>query len=176
MRPPVASHSMRYLFCHFATSGALSTSHQRIIFGKSASGLSLVAFFGIKKNIVVQACCCHLPQMFHPLQELHHFSSCFSCQIPRNVGMKAIAPCSCLCLVTLRRLLQITFFFTSACPPPASSTPHFSTACPLRLALPDHIARLSPTLASSLHIWLEAWHSLLPSSETVILISRPLAW
>ena len=36
-------------------------SHQRINVGISAIGLSLVTFFGIRKNIVVQACCGHLP-------------------------------------------------------------------------------------------------------------------
>ena len=57
----MASQSTRYLCCHFATSGALRASHQRINVGMSAIGLSLVTFFGIKKNIVVHACCSHLP-------------------------------------------------------------------------------------------------------------------
>ena len=46
---------------HFATSGALKASHQRINVGMSAIGLSLVTFFGIKTNIVVHACCGHFP-------------------------------------------------------------------------------------------------------------------
>ena len=36
-------------------------SHQRTMVGNSAIGRSLVTFFGIKKNIVVQAGCGHLP-------------------------------------------------------------------------------------------------------------------
>ena len=42
-------------------SSALKPSHQRINVGISASGLSLVTFFGIKKKIVVHACCGHFP-------------------------------------------------------------------------------------------------------------------
>ena len=53
--------STRYFLCHFATSNALRASLQRINVGISAIGLSLVALFGIQKNIVVQACCGHLP-------------------------------------------------------------------------------------------------------------------
>ena len=49
-----SSHSIRYL-C------ALIAFHQRINVGISAIGLSLVTFFGIEKNIVVQARCGHLP-------------------------------------------------------------------------------------------------------------------
>ena len=45
------------------------------------------------------------PTLFHLLQELHHFSSCFSCQIQRNFGVKAIASCSCLFLVSFCRIL-----------------------------------------------------------------------
>ena len=56
----VASQSTRYFCCHFATSGLLNASHQRINDGISAIGLSLVTCFGIRKNIVVQACCGYL--------------------------------------------------------------------------------------------------------------------
>ena len=56
-----STHSILYLCCHFATSGARKASHHRIIVGISASGRSLVTFFGMKKNMVVQACCGHFP-------------------------------------------------------------------------------------------------------------------
>ena len=51
--------STRYFCCHFATSGALRASNQRINVGMSEIGLSLVTFFGIKKHIAVHACCGH---------------------------------------------------------------------------------------------------------------------
>ena len=57
----VASQSTRYFCCHFATSGALRASHQRVNVSISAIGLSLVTIFGVKKNIVVQACCGNFP-------------------------------------------------------------------------------------------------------------------
>ena len=60
-RPSLASQSIRYLCCHFATSRALVASNQRINVGISAIGSPLVTSFGIKKNIVVQACCGHFP-------------------------------------------------------------------------------------------------------------------
>ena len=60
-RPSVAPQSTRYFWCHFATSGGSRASHQRINVGMNAIGLSLVTFFGIKKNIVVQACCGNFP-------------------------------------------------------------------------------------------------------------------
>ena len=49
--------------------------------GTSAIGLSLVTFSRTKQNIVVQACCGHLPTLFHILQELDNFSSRFFCQL-----------------------------------------------------------------------------------------------
>ena len=60
--PSVASHSTWYFNCHFATFSALKAYHQRINVGTSAIGLSLVTFFGIKKNIVVHACYGHVPR------------------------------------------------------------------------------------------------------------------
>ena len=56
----------RYFCCHFVTSGALRASHQRISVGISAICLSLVTFSGIRKNIVVQACCGHSPLCSSP--------------------------------------------------------------------------------------------------------------
>ena len=44
-----------------AMSESSKVSDQRINVGMSAIGLSLVTFFGIKKNIVVQTCCGHFP-------------------------------------------------------------------------------------------------------------------
>ena len=55
-------HPNQYDTCSAISSpGALRRSHQRTIVGISAIGCSLVKFFGIKKNIVVQACCGHFP-------------------------------------------------------------------------------------------------------------------
>ena len=57
----MASQSTRYYCCHFATSGALKTSHHRINVASARSVSHFVTFFGIKKNIVVHACCRHFP-------------------------------------------------------------------------------------------------------------------
>ena len=106
LRPPAAHHSLGFWCFHFAaTSGARKASHQRVIVGTSAMGRSLLTLFWIKKNMVVQACCGHLPH--HLLHEFHHLCSCFFRQIQRNFGMKAVALLFCLCLVTLCWLLQL---------------------------------------------------------------------
>ena len=51
----------------------------------SAIGSSLVTFFGIKKNIVVQACCGHFPLLCHVFQELHDFSASFLSPSPAEL-------------------------------------------------------------------------------------------
>ena len=61
LRPSVAPHSIRCVYGHGATSGTPRASHHRIIVGISAFGRPLVTFFGVKKNIVVQAFCGLLP-------------------------------------------------------------------------------------------------------------------
>ena len=74
--------------CHFWRSqGFPPTSNV----GISAIGLSLVTFFGIEKNIVVQACCCHFATLLHLHWKLHDFSSCFSCQIQGNFRVESVA-------------------------------------------------------------------------------------
>ena len=50
LRPSVASHSIRYVCCHFTTSGARRASHQRMIIGTSAMGRSLVTFSETRKT------------------------------------------------------------------------------------------------------------------------------
>ena len=82
--PSVASQSTLYFCCHFATSGALRASHQRINVGISAIGLSLVTFFGIKKNIVAQACCGHFPLCCTSPKKIHNFSFRSFCQVQRK--------------------------------------------------------------------------------------------
>ena len=55
------SHTVCWAPPCLPSSGALTASHQRINVGMSAIGLSLMIFFGIKKNMVVHACCGHFP-------------------------------------------------------------------------------------------------------------------
>ena len=101
--PSVASQSTRYFICHFATSGALKAFYQRINVGMSAIGLSLVTFFGIKKNIVRCACLLRpFSTLFHLLQEFHNCPSRSFCQVQWNLWMEAITSCSCLCFVHSR--------------------------------------------------------------------------
>ena len=76
---PWRPNQTRYFCCHFATTGVLRASHQRINVGINAIGLSLVTFFGIKKNIVVQACCDYLPPSSTFSTNSTTSSSCFFC-------------------------------------------------------------------------------------------------
>ena len=48
--------------------------------------------------------------LFHLLQQLHHFYSCFFCQVQGDFWVEAIAPISCFSLIQSRRLLQIALF------------------------------------------------------------------
>ena len=96
--------------CHFPTSGALKASHQRINVGINAIGLSLVPFFGIKKNFVVQACCGHSPlcSIFTGNSTISPFVSFF--QVQRNFRVESVTSHSCFCLVQSRCLFQVNFF------------------------------------------------------------------
>ena len=101
--PSVAYPFTRYFSCHSATSGALTASHQRTNVGTSAIGLSLVTFFGIKKNIVVHACCGHFPLCSTFFQELHCVSSSrFFCHIQGDVWAEAITTYSSFGLIQCR--------------------------------------------------------------------------
>ena len=91
-RPSVASQSTRYFCCHFATSGTLNASHQRVNVGISAIGLSLVTFLGIKKNIVVPACCGHCA-----LCSTLSKNSTISPLVSFVKSKGTLASCSCLC-------------------------------------------------------------------------------
>ena len=70
-----------------SAAGALKASHQRI--GISAIGLSLMAFLGIKKNIVVQACCGQFPVCSTFSKNSTIFSSRFFCQVQKNLWVES---------------------------------------------------------------------------------------
>ena len=102
----------------------------------SAIGLSLVTFFGIKKNIVVQACCGHFP-----LCPTFSKSSTISPVVPLSSPRRPLGG---------SRRIPLLF---SPCTGKASSTssiPQFSKARPPHSGPPHHTANL-PTLSSLLH-------------------------
>ena len=121
-RPSVASQSARCFLCHFATSGALRASHQRIHVVINASGLSLVTFFGIKKNIVVQACCA-ISNFVPPFPRIPPL-------LPRGLldGSHRTPLLSLPC--TISTIFSIHTLLTLATLPPTFSSPLFSKACP----------------------------------------------
>ena len=91
LRPSVASHSIRYLYCHFATSGALRASHQRIIASISAlrdqeehCSASLLRPF---------------PKLYNRLQEFHHFFPRLFRHVQWNFWLKTITTNTCSCFV-----------------------------------------------------------------------------
>ena len=138
----------RCLCCHLDSSCARNPFHQRIKLSKSAMVRSLVTFFGIKKNIVVQACCGHLPHCsdcsknstISPLVSFDKSSGTLGKihHIPHPS-----LPCnSSLPLIDLLPS-------TSAALPPNFSSPHSTTACPSGVASPCCTASALPTLCCS---------------------------
>ena len=145
-----ASHSIRYLCCHFATSGALKASHQRTTVGMSAIGISLVTFFGIKNNIVVHACCGHFSTVFHFFKNSTTSSVVSLVKSKGTFGWKQShpllsLPCTISTLSPVRILLALVGL------PPISSIPHFSKSCPQCSARFRHIANALSILSSLLH-------------------------
>ena len=141
-----ASQSTRYFCCHFSTSGALRASHQRINVGICAIGLSHVTFFGIRKNIVVQTCCGHLPHC-STFSKNSTISPLISFGKSRgSLGWNPSHPTlSLLCTFLLpfpSRLLS-----TSAALPHISSTPHSSRVCLSCSVPPHHIASVLTILS-----------------------------
>ena len=163
--PSAASQSTRYFSCHFATSGALKASRQRISVGISAIGLSFVTFFGIKKNIVVHACCGHFPlcPTFSKNSTTSPIVSFVKSKGNLWGGSRHILLLSLLC--TLPTLFPIHTLFTTAAHPPISSVPHSSKVCPPHSAPPHHIPQ------SSLHNGPTISHPLLHSTGSVLLLS-----
>ena len=147
---------MRYFCCHFATTRALKASHKRINVGKSAIGRSLVTFFGIKKNIVVQACCGHFHFVFHLLEELHDFSPVLSSK-PNGLsgGSRHIPLLFLLC--TISTLFPIHTILALVGLPQIFSAPCSSKVFPLCAARFRHVANALPTLLSLLHSGPTAW-------------------
>ena len=88
-RSSMSLHPTRCHCCHLVTSGARNPSLQRIKVGKRATGHSLATFLGIKINIVVQACCGHLPHC-SLFQKKNNLTSRFDCQVQRNFGVSSI--------------------------------------------------------------------------------------
>ena len=116
--------------CHFATSGDLRASHQRINVDRSAIGLSLVTFFGLVR---------HLPPCSTLLQELHNLSSRFFCQVQKYDGSHHVLHLFLLC--TFLMPFPSHLLSTSATLLTFSSTPHSSMVCLAYSAHPRHIAQ-----------------------------------
>ena len=172
--PSVASHSTRYFCCHFATSGALDASHQRINVGVSAIGLSLMTFFGIRKNIVVHASCGYLPlcstlSMNSTIPLLVSFV--------KSKGTLGWKPSHSTPFFALYFLYAFSNYFhsASAALPRVSSAPHSSTVYPACSAITHCIASVLTILSSSLHNGLITSHPLLLSPRSVLLHSMVLA-
>ena len=112
----------RYFCCHFATSGALIASHQRINVGISAIGLSLVTFLGNRKNIVVHACCGHFPP-FSTFSMNSTISSHVS--FVQSKGTFGSHPTPVFALYHLETFSNSHSFNLLAALPPIFSPPHF---------------------------------------------------
>ena len=131
------------------TSEALIASHQRINVGvgMTAIGLSLVTFFGMKKNIVRAGLLRSSSTLLHLFQECHHSYSCVLLSSPGGLlGGSHRIP-----LLLLPYTISTPFshydkassnFFNSS----------FSKACPSNSARFRHIANALPILSSLLHI------------------------
>ena len=133
--------STRYFCCQFSTSGVLNASRQRINVGMGAIGISLVTFFGIKKKIVVQACCGFVP----PSPRLPRFLLLFLASNPRGLWdgshrvLLLFSPCTISMLFAVRTLLALekassTFFnssFSKACPSSSARSHHTASAFPI---------------------------------------------
>ena len=98
-----------------------------------------MTFFGIKKNLSYKL----VAAIFHLLQELHDFCSCYSCEVQGNFGVEAFASHSCSRLVQARRFLQFALFwlwrgssnffnssFSKACHPCVARFCHIASARP----------------------------------------------
>ena len=121
---------------------------QRIIVGISATSRSLVTFFGIRKNIVVQACCALLSsRLLLRLQLLgSRFSPCFFRQIQGNLWVEPLTSHSCFLPCGLTPPSP-DHFLEAMASPPTSSVPHF----PLLLFLILHASASWADTPSSLH-------------------------
>ena len=121
-----------------ASSGALTTSHQRINVGMSAIGLSLVTFFGIKKKYRRACLLRPFSTLLHLFQELHCVSSCFLCHIQEDFfGRRPSEPTPVFALYNLDTF-PIRPLLALAGLPPISSTPHFSKASSMFCTLSSH--------------------------------------
>ena len=136
----------------FCTSGALQASHQRINVGISAIGLSLVTFFGIKKNIDVQACCRSMSTFLPPSPRLPRFLLLFLSSSPRGLwsGSHHILLLFSHCAIS--KLFPIRTLVVSVRLPLMSLIPHFSKTCRQNSERSSpHIVNTLPTLFSLLH-------------------------
>ena len=147
------------LLLHFATSGALKASHQRLSVGISAIGFSLVTFYGIKKNIVVHACCGHFP-----------LCSTFSVNSTISPLVSFVKATPVFALKNLE-----TFSKTHAYNIGSASSNFLSSlfpnACPPSSARFRHTATALPILSSLLHSGPKALRPLLPSPRSALLLS-----
>ena len=139
--------STRFLCCHFATSGALKPSHQRINVAISAIGLSLVTFFGIKKNIVVQACCGHFPLCSTFSKKNPRFLLSFPLSHPEGPwgGSHHTLLLSSPCTISIP--FPIHTPLALAVLPKISSILRFSAAYPPNFVRPHHTVNALPILS-----------------------------
>ena len=142
--PPLSPSVASQPTSHLVTSGAGNPSHQRIMVGRRALGRSLVTFCGITRNIVIQACCGHLP-LFKLSQGIPSFIFSFLFTSPAELRGE-ITSHSRSRLVTYRCLSPKLLSILAVLPPNIPS-PHSSAACPPSLAPPCCTANVWPTLA-----------------------------
>ena len=128
----------------------LRASHQRINVGTSAIDLSLDTFFGIKKNIVVHACCGHLP-LCSTFTKNSTSSFVVSCAKSRELlgESRHIPLLSLPC--TISTLFSLSHFLALAALPPIFSAPHFAKSFPPHPAHLRHTASVLPSLSSWPH-------------------------
>ena len=100
--------------------------------GMSASGLSLVTFFGIKKNIVVQACCGHLTLILRRASTSSGIlgsSACSRCRTCRDYkSWLRFSPCGAHRLQMMTLAASCTYSFSGSCPYQASKLENFGVA------------------------------------------------
>ena len=139
--------------------------------GISAIGLSLVTFFGIKKNIVVQACCGHLPlcstfSRTSTISPLVSFVKSWG-----TFGWKPSHPTPVFALYDLDTLSNHTLYEPWQCFLRSLQFRIFPRLVlhflPVFVTLPVPC----PILSSLLHSGSTAWHPLLVSSGSVLLHS-----
>ena len=122
-------------------------SHHRSNVGMSAIDLSLVTFFGIKKNIVRTRLLPLFSTLFHLLWELHDFTYRFPLLSPREPQGGSHQTLLLFFLHTISTLLPSDSLSALAMLLPHFSIPHSSMAYPPRSAPTHHTASVLPSIS-----------------------------